>query len=345
MGRLPSLFPVVIGGLLLFACSAVVSGPAGSKETSYVHMNKIIDKLERNLLVCGLWVNCLHPSTAVGLARLNGFPSYEDSLTRPMIDFVLIDMEHEPFDTVELRNFLLALHSRREVLAKGNLQPNVATLVRIPQDADRPVAWMIKQVLDVGAHGVIVPHVRNARDAEKIVKACRYPQPKDSPVAEPAGIRGAAPRLCSYLWGLSYSEYIERADVWPLNPKGDLLVVVMIEDEDGVRNLDEILDVKGIGAVMFGPFDYSFMVGHGGNQRHAKVTKTWSQVKEVCDRHKVPLIGFAGPRNIAQRLREGYKMLMIGEDYDLTGKAAGVLEYLRKYGSTPAEASAPDDQQ
>lgn len=320
-----------------------MSGEAASKETTYVHLNKIIDKLERNLLVTGVWANALHPSTAIGLARLNGFPNYEESLTKPMVDFILIDMEHEPFDVAKLRNFLLALNSRREVLAKGNLQPNVATLVRIPQDADGPVSSMVKQVLDVGAHGVVVPHVRNARDAEKFVKACRYPQPKGSEIAKPEGIRGAGLRLCSYLWGVPYEDYIQRADVWPLNPKGDLLAVIMIEDEQGVNNLEKILGVKGIGAVMFGPFDYSFTAGHGGNSRHPDVTKTWNHVKKVCDRHHVPLIGFAYPRNIHLKLKENYKMLMIGQDYDLTGKTAGVLEYLRKENASSKTSSGKSD--
>ncbi|MHC4464155.1 MAG: HpcH/HpaI aldolase family protein [Planctomycetota bacterium] len=326
-------------GLIVLAAGVFVSGSiavspqAAQKQPEYLHLNKVIDKLERDLLVTGIWVNCLHPSTAIALARLNGFPSYEQSLTKPMVDFILIDMEHEPFDTSQLRDFLLSLNSRREVIAKGNLQPNVTVLVRVPEDADGDFNWMAKQVLDCGAHGVIVPHVRNAEQAEKVVKACRYPhypQRSDSPIAEPDGVRGAGPRLCSYLWGVNYKEYIDRADVWPLNPKGDLLAIVMIEDQDGVRNIDEILSVKGVGAVMFGPYDYSFACGEPGNQRHPKVTKTWDKVKKACDRHNVPMIGFANPRNIHIRVKENHRMLLIGQDYDLTGKASGVLEYLRR---------------
>jgi 4-hydroxy-2-oxoheptanedioate aldolase len=301
----------------------------GQKQESYLHLNRIVDKLERDLLVTGMWVNTLHPSTAIGLARMNGYPSYEQSLTRPMIDFILIDMEHEPFDVAKLRDFLLALNSRREVLAKGNLQPNITVLVRVPQDADGDFSWMVKQVLDSGAHAVIVPHVRNAEQAKKLVSACRYPQRKDSPIAEPDGVRGGGPRLCSYLWGLSSKQYVQRADVWPLNPKGDLLAIAMIEDRDGVRNIDEILSVKGIGAVMFGPYDYSFACGQGGNQYHPKVTETWDNIKKACDRHNVPLIAFAKPANIHLRVKENHRMLLIGQDYDQTGRAAGILKYLK----------------
>jgi 4-hydroxy-2-oxoheptanedioate aldolase len=317
--------------VILVVCVVILSNTAfAAGQSDYLHLNKVIDKLERGRLVTGIWVSALHPATAIGLSRFNGRPTYEESVTRPMIDFILIDMEHEPFDVARLRNFLLACNSRRDLLAKGNLQPNFATVVRIPADAGDPIGAMIKQVLDAGAHAVIVPHVRNARDAEKVVKACRYPQPKDSKIAEPQGIRGGGPRLCSYLWGLSSTEYVRRADVWPLNPKGDLMAIMMIEDEEGVRNIEEILSVKGVGAVMFGPFDYSFAVGEGANKRHPEVLKACEKVRQACERHKVPLIGFAGPGDIAVRLKENYKMLLIGQDFDLGGKAARVLEYIKK---------------
>lgn len=318
--------------ILILGGAIVTAGKenTASQETAYTHLNKIIAKLERDVLVTGIWVRVLHPSNAISLVELNEFPNSEESLTRPMVDFILIEMEHEPFDVRELRNFLLALNSKREVLIKGNLQPNIATLVRIPADADQPVHAMVKQVLDIGAHGVVVPHVRSAREAEKIVKACRYVQPKGSKIVEPGGTRGASPQVCAYLWGLTMKEYVQRADVWPLNPKGDLLAVIMIEDEEGVRNIDEILSVKGIGAVIFGPYDYSFSCGRYGKSDHPDVIKAWNKVKRACDRFNVPLIGFANPQNINDRLKEDYKMLLIGVDTAHDGSIEAVLDVIRK---------------
>ncbi|MHC4475026.1 MAG: HpcH/HpaI aldolase family protein [Planctomycetota bacterium] len=331
MTKVRTVFVIPVVCAILLPGTACISGQTTAKQTDYLHLNKVIDKLERDRLVTGIWVSSLHPVTAISLSRFNRGPTYEQSVTKPMIDFILIDMEHEPFDVEALRNFLLACNSRRDVLVKGNLQPNFATVVRIPADAGDPVGAMIKQVLDAGAHAVMVPHVRNARDAEKVVKACRYPQPVDSDIAEPQGTRGGGPRWCSYLWGLSSTEYVRRADVWPLDPKGDLMAIMMIEDKEGVHNIEEILSVKGVGAVMFGPFDYSFAAGDGGNQRHPEVTKAWDKVKKACDRHNVPLIGFAQPSNIADKLKQNYKMLLIGQDFDLTGKAARVLQYIKKH--------------
>jgi len=311
---------------LIFVLIHAVNG----QSPDYVHLNKIIARLERQQIVAGTWVSALHPSNAIGLIELNGYPTAEEALTKPMLDFILIDMEHQPFDVTALRNFLLALNSKREVFIKGNLQPNLATLVRIPGEGNQPVGAMIKQVLDIGVHGVVVPHVRTAAEAKKIVQACRYPRPADSPLAEPAGLRGASPWLCSYLWGLTLPEYVERADVWPLNPKGDLLVIIMIEDEPGVANIEEILAVKGIGAVIFGPYDYSFGCGHPGQTEHPVVVNALNRLKAACDQNNIPLIGFATPENVNAKLAENYQMLLFGHDVRDDGVIQKVLEALQK---------------
>ncbi|MHC4211944.1 MAG: HpcH/HpaI aldolase family protein [Planctomycetota bacterium] len=317
---------LVSAALILLAQTAQIN----AAQPEYLHMNKVIDKLERNLLVTGIWVNCLHPSSAISLTRTNKYPSYEESLTTPMIDFALIDMEHEPFDTSELRDFLLAMNSRREVITKGNLQPNVSVLVRVPCDADGSFEWMVKQALDCGAHGVIVPHVRNAAQARRVVSACRYPQATGCPIPEPKGIRGGGPKLCSYLWGMSVKDYVKRADVWPLNPKGDILAIVMIEDVEGLKNIEEILSVPGIGAVFFGPYDFSLSCGVAGNKRHPKVLEAEKTVKKACDKHNVPMIAFANAGNMQRRIEEKQRILMIGGDYDLDSRISGSLDYLRK---------------
>ncbi len=311
---------------LLLLVFAAAGGQAADKP--YVHLNKVVAKLERNLLVTGIWVSALHPSNAIGLVERNGFPGPEECLTEPMIDFILIDMEHQPYDVTALRNFLLALNSKREVLIKGNLQPNMAVFVRIPAEGGHQKQPMIKQVLDLGVHGVVVPHVRNRKEAESVIKACRYPQRPGAP--GPQGTRGASPWLAAYLWGLTMNEYVERADLWPLNPKGDLLAIIMIEDREGVKNADDILSVKGVGAVIFGPYDFSFSCGHPGEMDHPEVKQALARVKEACDRHGVPLIGFANPENLDELLAQKYRMLLIGHDAADRGQIERVLSALKK---------------
>jgi 4-hydroxy-2-oxoheptanedioate aldolase len=309
----------------------LIIGNVSAQQSKDIHLNKVVAKLERNVLVTGIWVSALHPDNAIGLVQMNGYPSYEESMTRPMIDFILIDMEHHPFEVGALRDFLLALNSKREVLVKGNLQPNISVFVRIPSDGNQPSHAMIKQVLDVGVHGVVVPHVKTAQEAARIVSACRYPQGKESEYPKPVGTRGASPWICAYIWGLSMSDYVSRADVWPLNPQGDIMAIIMIEEEEGVQNISEILSVKGIGAVIFGPYDYSFNCGYPGETNHPQVIKTWKIVKNACDSSNIPLIGFANPENISRILKKDFPMLLIGHDVVNNGNISRVLDVIKNY--------------
>jgi 4-hydroxy-2-oxoheptanedioate aldolase len=322
-----------------FACLCVLgflaSAGAASQEGS-IHLNKVVAKLEKQKLVTGIWVQGVSLSTAIGIVEFNAYPDTEASLDSPMIDFILVEMEHEPFDVTELRTFLLGLSSRREVLVKGSLQPSLAVFVRLPVEGNEPVHAGIKQVLDLGVHGVVIPHVRSRDDALRIVQACRYPQPKGHPYEKPVGTRGASPWLCAYLWGLTMPEYVERADVWPLNPRGDLMAIIMIEDEEGVRNVDSVLKVPGIGAVIFGPYDYSFAAGKPGQSDDPAVGEAMNKVKKACDRAGVPFVGFANPANIEGLLKDNYRMLLVGTNVDLSGGVGQVLDILR-------EKSAPQD--
>ena len=90
--------------------------------------------------------------------------------------------------------------------------------------------FLAKQVLDLGVYGVIWPHVSTVEEARNAVAACRYPRPPSAPYFEPAGQRGDGPKYAPPYWGLTQQEYYTRADVWPLNPDGEILVGIMCEE-------------------------------------------------------------------------------------------------------------------
>jgi len=180
--------------------------------------------------------------------------------------------------------------------------------------------------------GVVVPHVKSREEARKIVAACRYPPKKNDPQPYPRGTRGASPWIAAHIWGLTMEEYVERADVWPLDPRGELLCIIMIEDPEAVENIDEILSVPGISAVIFGPYDYSFGSGNYGNSRAEEVLAAEKKVKAACDRHGVPLIGFANPENFREKVKAGYPMLLLGSDLELPLGPGKILEVLRGKG-------------
>jgi 4-hydroxy-2-oxoheptanedioate aldolase len=132
---------------------------------------------------------------------------------------------------------------------------------------------------------------------------------KGSRYFEPAGRRGAAPTLATWLWGLSVDEYERHADLWPLNPAGDLLAIVMIESVEGLKNLNDILSVPGIGAVFLGNAnDLRHSMGVPADSPEVEAAR--QTILKGCLAHKVACgITVAGGAEMVKRLNEGWKMI------------------------------------
>jgi 4-hydroxy-2-oxoheptanedioate aldolase len=197
---------------------------------------------------------------------------------------------------------------RGAVLKKGNLQPNVALFARFPPEADQS-HWVVKQALDIGLMGVIFNGVDSKEQAMLAVRSMRYPQLKGSPRMEPTGIRGYGPAGAAWIWGLSPADYERRADLWPLNPDGDLLATIMIESVDGLKHLDEIASVPGVGALFLGAgADLSRSLGV--TQSSPELETAFQQVLRACKAHKVACMITAGSANdVARRVREGWAII------------------------------------
>jgi 4-hydroxy-2-oxoheptanedioate aldolase len=93
--------------------------------------------------------------------------------------------------------------------------------------------WMIHQVLAAGIHGIQLCHARSPEAVKLFVTACRYPfeRPNIAKNDLEEGMRGSGSEsFAAKIWGISAHEYMQAADPWPLNPKGELLLPVKIED-------------------------------------------------------------------------------------------------------------------
>lgn len=227
-------------------------------------------------------------------------------------DGVVFEMEHNPYDIAGLRDAFYYMLDRAKIAASGSVAPTVTPIVRIPPNGGEMNQLCAKQVLDVGAYGVVWPHVSTAEQAYNAVAACRYPRPKDSPNYEPKGIRGDGPSRAMRYWGLSQKDYYARADVWPLAPQGEVLVVIMMEDTEGLSNLDEILrTVDGIGVVLIGEGDLSQDLGHPRDYDHPVVRDAMTHVVATCKKHNV-VVGHphVGTKNVERVLQEGYRFLL-----------------------------------
>jgi 4-hydroxy-2-oxoheptanedioate aldolase len=221
-------------------------------------------------------------------------------------------MEHNPYDIRAFRDCLQYMLNRGQIARSGSVAPAVAPFARIPPNGGEKAQFQAKQVLDLGAFGIIWPHVSTVEQAYNAVAACRYPRLKNKPLYEPAGIRGDGPTQAVRYWGIGQQEYYERADVWPLNPKGEIFVILMIEDTEGINNLKDILqNVPGIGAVLIGEGDLSQELGYPRQYEHKVVLEAMAQIVNTCKEAGV-VVGHphveAG--NVERIVKEGYRFLM-----------------------------------
>src|SRR4029077_21258893 len=132
------------------------------------------------------------------------------------------EMEHEGLSFTTLRTSLQVLLNRKRISEKGNLQPDVRPIVRIPPNARERDQWVIKQALDTGVYGLVLPHLNTVEDAQAAVAAARYPQVSGVQDFAPVGERVWGSRLASRYWGLSPQQYYDAAVLWPRDPDGNI---------------------------------------------------------------------------------------------------------------------------
>jgi len=268
--------------------------PGAAQEST--HLNPVVAKLAAGKTVYGL-IN----TGDMSLANAR-------EIARAPVDFVYADMEHSPLDFPGLAIFLAGLTDKAAIVAKKSAQPNVALMARFPPEADQS-QWVVKQALDIGLMGVIFNGVDTKDQATIAVRTMRYPPMRGSTRREPIGIRGVSTAAASYAWGVSGEEYERRADVWPLNPDGDLLAVIMIESVEGLENLDQIASVPGVGALFLGAgSDLSRSMGVPANS--PEVEAGFQRVLKACKAHKVACAITAGNTNdIVRRVKEGWNII------------------------------------
>jgi 4-hydroxy-2-oxoheptanedioate aldolase len=284
--------------LLVVVAAAGVLAPRGGRaqEAEGVHLNPVIAKLAAGETVYGL-IN------AGDLSLANARET-----ARAPVDFVYADMEHSPLDFPGLAMFLLGMIDKAAIHAKQNLQPNVALFARFPPEADES-GWVVKQALDIGLMGVVFNGVDTPEQALAAVRSMRYPPLRGSDLREPVGVRGYGTAAATWAWGVSAAEYERRADVWPLNPQGDLLAIVMIESAQGLTNVDEIATTPGVGALFLGAgADLSRSMGITTSS--PELEAAFQQVLAACKRHDVACGITAGSANdVERRVREGWRII------------------------------------
>jgi len=284
-----------VGAPLLAALLITVWVGSGlvSAQGAPVRINGAIDKLARGKSLAGAIIYDFSLYAAAQFASSD-------------MDFIIIDMEHRGLDFERLETFLFGSINKAEIAKQGNLQVRVPPIVRIPTYGRAPSEAIVKQVLDMGAFGIMFPAIENKAQALEAVSAARYPQVRGSKYPNPIGRRGNGNMPAAWFWGLSRPEYAQRADVWPANPQGELLLFLQIETVEGVKNVEEILSVPGIGVVFVGPNDLSWSLGVAqGTPEHNQAVQT---VLDAAMKRNIPAAITVTEADVVSRLKQGFRI-------------------------------------
>lgn len=242
-------------------------------------------------------------------------------------DLMIVETEHTGFNGRDLQRTLQGLLDRRQLVEQASLAPRVTPVVRTPANAREHDEWMIKQTLDAGAYGIVLPHLDSVEAAVVAVQAARYPQLLDAVDSEPAGQRGWAGSMCPApaYWGLSASEYYQKADLWPLDPDGEILLMGICESTDGIAALPDILrEVKGIGAIWAGIGDLSVSMGYGGAYTE-QVEAAMQEIVKICRAAGVPCAAAVTPAvGPEQRIEQGFQIVLSRPSYSFDALNRGL---------------------
>lgn len=207
-------------------------------------------------------------------------------------DWLLIDGEHAPNN---IRTILAQLQA---------LAPYPSHAVVRPVEGS---AANIKQLLDIGAHNLLIPMVETAEQAAQIVSATRYP---------PAGVRGVGAAIARSSRWLAVDNY--DADI-----ESEICLLLQIESGAGLDNLDQILELEGYDGIFIGPSDLAASLGHIGNSRHPEVQAAIkSAIAKIIGANKAAGI-LSTEDDIIEAYRDmGAGFIAIGVDtIDLAGSA------------------------
>ncbi len=232
---------------------------------------------------------------AIGSWINSASPVVAEEMAYSGFDFLTIDAEHSSVGTYHTQLLIQAIET-------GSRRCN--PLVRLPSKDP----FIVKKYMDLGAAGVIAPFVMNAKEARNVVGSVKYP---------PEGSRGVG-FARSNKYGIDIDNSL-RDD----NSKS--FVCIQIEHINAVKNLNSILKVKGLDAVMIGPYDLSASMGIAGDLTNKKLLDVQKKVLKACQKNKIiPGIHVVKP-NIEEtinRIREGFQFVAFSLDITIVSETS-----------------------
>lgn len=215
--------------------------------------------------------------TFLGVAN----PSIVEILGYTGLDFVVIDTEHGPYDTMPVGDLIRAADSK-----------GMAPVVRVADVTHKE----IQRAVDNGAEGIIIPCLRDTDDFRKAVDLCKYP---------PLGNRGfIKARGC----GFGNEEWAKGTlEEFMQNSNEKVLLLPQCETLEALENIEEIVSIDGIDGIFIGPFDLSISMGIPGQFDAPEFQQAIERVLKACkETGKLCMIFTASPDEAKRYMNRGF---------------------------------------
>ena len=246
-------------------------------------------------------------------------------------DYLTYEMEHGALDFTALRGFMQGLVDAGPTKSGHRTPAVIATLPVLGISAAHMEAnfWVAQQAMCCGIHGILLCHAREPEAVKWLVRALRYPRAEPVSPAIGEGLLGNGSQgFASRIWGITPAEYMAKADPWPLNPNGEFMLGLKIEDRHALANVDDCLSVPGIAFAEWGPGDMGISLdlpdGHGANRDlHPDMLAARGKVLASCKKHGIAFLNTVRDNDVTEMLDEG---VMVG-----AGASAAAADKGRKH--------------
>ncbi len=231
-------------------------------------------------------------------------------------DYIVYNMEHQPLDFGLLREFMRGLVNAGPT-PSGHRTPTVIVvlpLLGLDEETVKAGGWMVEQALAQGVHGVHLARARDPAAVRRFVQAARYPVNTQAVDIVGEGLRGWGSHIfAAWVWGLEREEYLKKADVWPLNPEGEIMLGVKIEDQQALARSNDTLRVPGLAFAEHGPRDLGLSYGHLEGKADPpvppEVNAAGDYVLDLCVENGLFFLDNVLPDNVVEQIERG---IMIG---------------------------------
>tara|TARA_B100000959_G_scaffold239928_1_gene260843 strand:+ start:916 stop:1809 length:894 start_codon:yes stop_codon:yes gene_type:complete len=232
-------------------------------------------------------------------------------------DYINIGMEHGPFDMGGLEAYMDGLVDGGPT-PSGHITPTVIVELPVQGESAEIIhynAWQIRQILARGVHGILLCEATSVEAVAAFVESCRY---KRNDIGVGYGLKDGTRGVGSEFkakqkWGIEDdNEYRAKADPWPLNSEGELLLGLKIETLAGLNNCEQILSVPGIGFAEMGPGDMSMSMKIKripGDPPDQRIKDASLRVKKACDKNGVKFLETGTPENIIEVIESGARVI------------------------------------